>query len=165
MSTIKIVLIIVAVFVCLGVLALGVIGYGVYRVSHAIHKNLADNGMTINSPGGALSSTPGKTYSAEELGVDPYPGAQAAKGGMHMTMGSVSMTAANYVTSDSKQQVVDFYKNKLGSQNTVTETDDSAIFSVKKASGDSVLLTITQKPSQYDGKTQIHIVHTVGKGS
>jgi len=165
MSTLKIILIIVAIFVFLGVLALGVVGYGLWSVSHAIHRNLTDKGVTVNTPNGSISTTPGKTYSATELGVDPYPGALPGKGGMHMSMGNVSITAANYLSTDAKQQVVDFYKTRLGSQAVATETDDSAAFSVKKPGGDMVTVSITQRPGQYDGKTQIHIVHTVTKGS
>lgn len=165
MSTVKIVLIIVAVFVCLGLMALGVIGYGVWRVAHAVHKNLTDNGMTIDTPGGSISTTTGKNYSAEELGVDLYPGAQPGRGGMHMALPTGSITAANYVTSDSKQQVVDFYKSKLGSKALPTEIGEKTRFSLNKGNRDSVILSIEQESSQADGKTQIHIVHTVNKGS
>ena len=163
-SAVKIILIIVGVFVCLGILAAGVVGYGIWRVSRAVH-NYSANGVTINTPGGAITSNPVKTYTADELGIDIYPGAQPTKGGLNMTLPTGSMLAANFVTSDSKDQVVAFYKGKVGSNAATMDTADGAYINWNKSTKDSVVISITQKSNQSDGKTQIHIVHTTNKSS
>ena len=41
------------------------------------------------------------------------------------------------------------------------DAGDTAILSANKSKEESVMLTITQKPSENNGKTHIHIVHTV----
>ena len=110
-SALKIVLIIVAVFVFLGVVVAGVVGYGIYRVSHAIHRNLANGTVTIPTAGGAFTASTGQTFTADELGTDIYPGATPAKSGnvkMHLPTGS--MLSATYLTTDSKDKVLEFYK-------------------------------------------------------
>ena len=160
-SAVKIVLIIVAVFVCLGILGASVVGYGIWRVSRAVHMNHSTGEATIETPSGSFTANPTKTFTADELGVAIYPGAQPVKGGMRMTLPTGPIVAANFVTSDSKDQVMDFYKDKLGSQASTMDTGDGAILSVNKSKQDSVMLTITQKAGEHDGKTQIHIVHTV----
>jgi len=49
----------------------------------------------------------------------------------------------------------------LGSQASVFESADSAVLSVNKGQKESVMVTVTAKPSENNGKTQIAIVHTV----
>jgi hypothetical protein len=158
-STLKIILIIVAVLVVIGLGVLSVIGYGVWRVSRAIHKS-GDSSISIDTPGGIVSTTPTQKFTTEELGTDVYPGAETGKGGIKMNLPTGPMIAANYLTTDSKDKVIAFYKDKFGSKAQVMETGDGAIMTLKKSSTDTVMLTINQKPNRYDGKTQIHIMHT-----
>jgi len=164
-SALKIVLIIVAILVGLGLLGAGVVGYGIYRISKAVHGNSSTGEVTLNTPGGTISTNPTQTFTADELGTDVYPGAQPGKGSMRMNLGGSSVVAANYVTSDSKDKVIAFYKDKLGSEAQTMETAEGAIFTVSKNKDDSIMLNITQKPNQADGKTQIHITHTVHHAS
>jgi len=130
-----------------------------------VRMNHSTGEAIINTPSGSFSANPTKKFTADELGVDIYPGANQSKDGMRMTLPTGSMMAASYITSDSKDQVIAFYKDKLGSQATTMETGDGALLSVKKSNQDSVMITITQKEGQHDGKTQIHIVHTVNSKS
>lgn len=160
-SVLKIVLIVLGVIVVLVMLVVGVIGYGIWRVSRAVHVNTATGETTIHTQGGTFSANSTQTYTADELGTAIYPGAQPAKGGMRMNLPTGSMVEASYVTTDSKEQVVTFYKNKFGSQASTVDTDDGAIVTVTKSKQDSVIVTITQKPNESDGKTQIHILHTI----
>jgi hypothetical protein len=41
------------------------------------------------------------------------------------------------------------------------ETSDGAILTLNKSKQDSIVLTITQKPNEFDGKTHIYIMHTI----
>ncbi|MGP8173466.1 MAG: zinc-ribbon domain-containing protein [Terracidiphilus sp.] len=160
-SAVKIVLIIVAIFVGLGILGAGLFGFAVWRVSRAIHVSGPGGQVTMSTPGGTFTANESKTYSASELGVDIYPGALSGKGSMRMSLPNGSWVTAVYLTSDSKDQVIAFYKSRLGSQASVFESADSAVLSVNKGQKESVMVTVTAKPSENNGKTQIAIVHTV----
>jgi hypothetical protein len=164
-NTVKIVLIIVAVFVVLAMMAAGVVGYGVWRVSRAIHKNIANGSMTINTPAGPITSNSTQTFTADELGTDVYPGAVAAKSGnlkMHLPTGS--MLSATYLTTDSKDKVLAFYKDKFGSAATSMDFGSNAILTWKKSEHDQVTVTVAQRDGQDEGKTQIHIQHVTSEG-
>jgi len=71
-----------------------------------------------------------------------------------------SVVSGIFVTSDSKDQVLAFYKDKLGSEASVFDTSHSSVLSVKKGDQETVMVTVTQKPGEDDGKTKIAIVHT-----
>ena len=161
-SLLKIVLIIVGVLVLLVVMVVAVIGYGVYKVHKAIHMNSSTGSMTVNTPGFAMNADSGMKFTAEELGTDIYPGAEPSKSGnMRMNIAGSSIVSATFLTSDPKEKVVDFYKSKLGSDSTSMDFGPSAILTAKKSDQDQVTVTISQEANQSDGKTQIHIQHTV----
>ena len=72
-----------------------------------------------------------------------------------------SWVSAVFVTPDSKDQVVNFYKGRLGSELSVYDTANSAVLSAQKSKQESIIVTVTANASQYNGKTQIAIVHTI----
>lgn len=162
-GALKIVLIIVAVIVGLGLLVVLAFGVLAYRVMHSIHvSGTGDNAhVTLNTPGGAISANTTETFSASDLGTDIYPGAESGKGSMRMTMPTGSWVSAVFVTPDSKDQVVSFYKGRLGSELSVYDTANSAVLSAQKSKQESIIVTVTANASQYNGKTQIAIVHTI----
>lgn len=159
-NALKIILIVVAVFVVLAILVVGAIGYIGWRVSRSIHVNPTTGETTITTPGGTMSANTSEKFTASDLGTDIYPGAQPAKGGMRMTLPTGLVVAANFLTSDPQDQVVAFYKSKLGSQATSMEFGGNAIVTLKKGNQEQVTVTIAQQANQFDGKTQIHIMHT-----
>lgn len=164
-SAVKIILIVVGVFVALGILAACIFAFTIWRVSRAIHVDGNGEAATIHTPVGSMSTSSSKTYSASELGTDIYPGAQNGHGSMKMDLPTVSMVTGVFETTDSKDKVLDFYKGKLGSGASVMDTPETAIVTLTHGQGESVMVTITQNPSQDDGKTKIAIVHTSKKGS
>jgi len=117
--------------------------------------------MTMNTPAGAITTTPDENISASDLGVEIYPGAQSTRGSMRMQLPTGSMVTAVFLTSDSKQQVIDFYKSKLGSAASVMEISDRAMISINRGQQESVVVTITPNSSQDNGKTRITIMHTI----
>jgi hypothetical protein len=159
-SAVKIILIIVAIFVVLCVIGAGIAGYTMWRVSRAFHVSGPGGQVTMSTPNGTLTANPSESYSASELGTDPYPGAQSHKGGMRMNMPSGSMVTAVFVTSDSKDKVLAFYKEKLGSAASIIDTQEGAILTLSTGQQESVMVTISSKSSENDGKTRIAIVHT-----
>jgi len=163
-TALKIILIIVAVFVFIVILIVGIIGYIGYRAVHAVREAAHGNSITLpGSSGGTFSVNANKTYSAAELGTDVYPGATASRGGMKMDLPTGTMVTGIFVTSDSKDQVVAFYKDKLGASSGLMESDDAAVLSLKRSDKDSVMVTVSNKANENDGKTKIAIVHTTSK--
>jgi hypothetical protein len=161
-SAVKIVLIIVGVFVFLGVMVVAVIGYGVYRVKKAIHLNSSTGAATLSVPGMSMNADPGMKFTSSELGTEIYPGAETGKSGnMRMNIAGSSVVAATFLTSDPKEKVVDFYKDKLGGEATSMDFGQSALLTLKKNDHDQLTVTISQEANQANGMTQIHIQHTM----
>ena len=159
-SAVKIILIIVGIIVLLGILGLGAIAYVGYRVSRAVHINSADGQMTLQTPEGKVNLNASQTYSASDLGTDPYPGAQSTPGGMKMDLPTGSMVMGSFITSDSKEQVVEFYKARFGASG-VLDTPDGAILTLNKSKQESVMVTVTANSKRDSGKTRITITHTI----
>jgi hypothetical protein len=157
--TLKIVLILLGVFAFLVVLAVGAIGYTAWRVSRVLRID-KHPGMTVHTRGDPFSSSPTDQFTADDLGIDVYPGAQVAKGGMRMSLPGGPGVAANFLTSDSKDKVIAFYKNRLGKGTTTMNVGTGAILERTKGNMDSVIVAILQRDNQEEGKTQIHILHT-----
>jgi zinc-ribbon domain len=159
-SAVKIILIIVAVFVGLGILGAGAFGFFVWRIAHAVHVSGSGDQATVSLPGGTITANSSENFSASELGTDIYPGAKSGKGSMRMNLPNASMITAVYDTADSKEQVLNFYKSKLGGGASVIDTQDGAILTLTKGEEESVMVTISSKSSENDGKTRISILHT-----
>lgn len=159
-SALKIILIIVVVLVGLGILGVGAVGFAVWRVAHAFHVNNHNGQVTLNTPSGSVTASNASDFTAEELGTEIYPGAQPTAGGMRMNLPTGSVVSGVFLTSDSKEQVMAFYKSKLGSEASVFDAGHSAMISVKKPSHDNIMISISSRESQNDGKTKISIVHT-----
>lgn len=159
-SAVKIILIIVGVFVGLGILGACIFAFTVWRVAHSIHVNGDSGQVTVNTPGGKITANQSETFTSSELGTDIYPGAQSGHGSMKMDLPTGSMVTGVFVTGDSKDQVVSFYKNKFGSSASVYDTANGALLTLVKDQQETVMVTVTGNSSQDDGKTRIAIVHT-----
>jgi hypothetical protein len=165
-SALKVILIIVLIFVGLGALGAATFGYVVWRAAHAIRMAANGQQMSLSTPGGSFTANAGQTFSSSDLGTDIYPGAQPGKGSMRMTLPTGSMISAVYVTADSKDQVIAFYKNKFGSTNTTAyDSPEASVITYAKSQQESVVVTVTSNPTEYNGQTQIHIVHTTAAKS
>jgi zinc-ribbon domain len=162
-SALKIILIVIAILVGLGMLGAGAVGFMVWRVAHAIHVANHGGELVLNTPNGSVSASNGNNLTPEDLGTDIYPGAQPTKGGMRMSLPTGSIVSAAFLTSDSKDQVLNFYKSKLGTEASVFDNTSSAMISLKKGSQESVMVTISVRSGEGGGKTKISIVHTKNK--
>ncbi|MGD0348554.1 MAG: hypothetical protein ABSA85_17465 [Terracidiphilus sp.] len=156
-TAVKIILIVVGVIVVLVMLVVGVIGYGVWRVSRAVHKD-ANGQVTISTPGGSITANTNNQFTESDLGVAIYPGAQQQKDSLRMSVGGKSMITANYLTPDSKDQVVAFYKDKAGPNAQSMPTSGGAEFMVDVGGGDQTTVIINQEANQHNGETQITMV-------
>jgi hypothetical protein len=159
-SALKIVLIIIAIVVGLGILGIGALSFTVWRVSRAVHINGNNGQMTVQTPGGTITADSSENFTASELGTDVYPGARSVRGGMRMNLPTGSMVTGIFVTTDSKEQVLDYYKSKLGSGASTYDSGDSALVTLNQGQQETIMVTISARASQEDGKTRISIVHT-----
>ncbi|MFP5226624.1 MAG: zinc-ribbon domain-containing protein [Acidobacteriota bacterium] len=159
-SAVKIILIIVAVFVGLGILTVGGIMFGIYRVSRAVHVSDNGKGVELSTPAGSFSA--GDTaVSASDLGVDLYPGASQQKGAVRINTPKGSMITAVFETSDPLDKVMGYYKDKLGTGASVFQSDKGAVLTLAdETKKTNVMVTIGANDS--DGKTAITITHSVG---
>jgi len=164
-SAVKIILIIVGILAMVLILIVGVFAYGCYRIAHAVHQ--AANGETIKIPGGKGGSfsinSSGQHYTASDLGTDPYPGAEATKGGFKINTPEGSSLTAMYLTSDSKDTVEAFYKDKLGTLVSAMDIGETSILTKKLSEQEVVTVTISADSSQNEHKTMITIQHNVKK--
>lgn len=159
----KIILIVLAVIFALVLIVVGIIGYFAWRVSKAIHAD--KNGqVSLSTPDGNVSLGANKSYTADELGIDPYPGATTSTGGFNMNTEKGSMVTAVYETDDPAEKVVSFYKGKTGmGEQSFMETGTTSMITFKKAEKDVVIVSINADAAQHKGKTQISITHSKEK--
>lgn len=141
-SALKIILIVVAILVGLGVIGAGIVGYGVWRVAKTMHVTSSDQ------------------FTESDLGIAIYPGATPSKGGMRMKMGDRTVVSAVYFTPDSTDQVIAFYKDKAGPDARITTIANVARIRVPTVDGNSTTVEIAQMADVSGNKTRINIVHT-----
>lgn len=159
-SALKIILIILGIFAFFFLLLVAVLMYGCYKVKKAIHVNSSTGQTSLSVPGMSMNADSGMKFTSSELGTDIYPGAEPKKSGnMRMNIGGTSMVTASFLTSDSADKVVAFYKDKLGSNATSMEFGGTAIVTSKRSEQEQVTVTISQQANQSGGKTQIQIQH------
>ena len=162
-GAVKIILIVVAVFVFLGILAAGVVGYGVWRASRVLHAINTDNktgSFSINTPNGTITAGGKASISESDLGTAIYPGATRGEGSMNIKTPTGSLVSATYLTSDSPSQVVEFYKGKLGDKASTIDTGSATmITSADDDNNNKVMVTVTTD----NGKSKITIMHSMKK--
>jgi len=147
-GALKIVLIVIAVVVVLGVIGVGAAGYIGWRALHGA--------------GASFASGSGAQVSADDLGIDPYPGAtHVDRGSMRAKFGGNSVVTSAFTTTDSPSQVVNFYQDKLGSNAVVSQTSrGTTLERGTQMGGNSDSLLITVSPNAQDGQTKIVIMHS-----
>jgi len=137
------------------------LAYACHKVKQSFHTDSKTGETTMSIPGMSVNSEPGSSFTASDLGVDIYPGADPKKSGnLRMNIAGNSVVTASFLTSDSSDKVIAYYKDKLGSDATSMEFGGTAILSAKKSDHEQVQVTVVQQANQNDGKTQITIQHT-----
>lgn len=146
-TVLKVVLIVVAAVVGLGILGTAVVGYLGYKAVHNGAISVGDNSIT-----------------SADLGVDPYPnGTPVEHGTVRMNMAGHSMVTATYTTSDAPEQVVSYFKGKLGDNAIVNQTArGTSLQAVQSGSDDHLVINVEPDPN---GGTKIAIVHESKSGS
>ena len=71
------------------------------------------------------------------------------------------MVTANFLTPDSPDKVIAFYKDKAGPNAQVMSTGAGGMITTQNGSN-SVTVTVSQSASENNGETQITIVNSSG---
>ena len=158
----KIVLIIVGIVMLIGILALGSCAYFVYRAKQRVSRfekqiRTSFPTETRTSPGATRPAEAGTP--AAELGIPIYPGATAPEGQSGVMLGMAGLKMQQLVTTDSVDQVVAFYKEKLGSSAVVAQNGNQASVHLV---GEGSVINVAIGADGGSGKTKI-IITSIGK--
>ncbi len=152
-SALKIILIIVAVIVGIGIIGASVIGYGIYRVAKGTHVEERNGKVRVETPFGKVESSTDPDAAAREIGVAMYPGAQMSKNGSaSMTIGGIHTTTAMLETDDAPNVVADFYRSRMPNAHYSSNQGDN----YSMMTGDKDDMT-TVNIQGYEGRTRIQI--------
>lgn len=160
-SALKIILIIVGVIVLIGVLGMVTCGVIVHRAIKNSRVSQKGDNVKVETPFGSMETSTDPQKTAEELGVEIYPGAQVQKAGAaSVTFGSLHTVTAKFYSSDPVDKVCDFYRSKY--PNATAQSSDqsrcsivsgmqanSTTITVQSSSGGSefTIVAMTRKPS------------------
>lgn len=161
----KIVLIVVGVIVLLGVAGMVTCGYFAYKAKQKL-SSMVETAKTATG----TEETPeisvekggegSEAEAAATVDVPPYPGATATESGGQFSFGGKGgVSSQEYVTPDSVDQVLGFYKDKLGSKIQIQESEGKAVFTLATKNG---LSTVTITREAEAEKTKITIAR-IGK--
>jgi len=160
----KILLIVLAIIMFFGLLTAGACVYMVYRAKQRVtqfEKQIQTNlpattgGQTGVTQPGATGQGPGQPGApAVDLGAMAYPGATAVEGQSTGSVAGIGIQKQVFLTDDSVDKIVAYYKDKLGSRAMVSENEGKAALQVVGSNG---LVTIAIEPDTSSGKTKITI--------
>jgi hypothetical protein len=160
-GALKVVLIVVAVIVGLGIFAVAGFSYFVYHVAKNSHVRQEGNNMKVDTPFGSIESSQDPEKISKDLGIDIYPGAQMQKNGaVDSTFGKMHTVTAMFETGDSADQVCGFYKSRVANAALVNTQTANCNF----VSNDQKNM-ITINVQSTSGTTRIQITSITKKSS
>jgi uncharacterized OB-fold protein len=158
-GALKVILIVAAVVVAVGVLGMATLGIITWRIAKSSHVRQEGDHVKVETPFGTVESTKDPEAAVRNLGVDLYPGAQVLKGSAaSTTFGGVHTASANFETGDSLDKVASFYKAKFPNA-MVTTSDENHCTIVSNQSKN--LITINMQAT--GDQTQIQIANITHK--
>jgi zinc-ribbon domain len=160
-GALKVVLIVIAAVVVIGIIAIAAIGFVGYRIAKNAHVTQDGKHTKIETPMGSMESTTDPDQAAHDLGIDIYPGAQVQKDGASSTsIGGMKTVAAKFESSDSLDNVCNFYKSKFPS--AMVTTADKNRCAIVSRDGQNM---ITINAEAAGDKTNIQITSVTKKTS
>jgi len=158
-NAVKIILIVVAVVVGLGIVGIGTTAFLAWRFAKSTHVEQSGDNVRVETPFGTVESNTDPDVAARNVGVDLYPGAKAVPGTTAtMNIAGMHTAAAEFETNDPASAVAEFYKARFPRANFVSSDGDHySIVSTDKKD----VVTVNIEP--VDGKTRIHISKVTGK--
>ena len=154
-GALKIILIVAAVIVAVGVLGMATLGIITWRIAKSSHVRQEGDHVKVETPFGTVESTKDPEAAVRNLGVELYPGAQVMKNGAaSANFGGVRTASANFETSDSLDKVASFYKAKFPNA-MVTTADENHCTIVSNQSKNLITINIEATGD----RTQIQIAN------
>jgi uncharacterized OB-fold protein len=154
-GALKIILIVAAVIVAVGVLGMATLGIITWRIAKSSHVRQEGDHVKVETPFGTVESTKDPEAAVRNLGVELYPGAQVMKSGAaSANFGGVRTASANFETSDSLDKVASFYKAKFPNA-MVTTADENHCTIVSNQSKNLITINIEATGD----RTQIQIAN------
>jgi hypothetical protein len=160
MGATKVILIVVGVFLVLGVVVVGLLGFAGWYIVKSAHKD-ANGQTTLNSPFGSIKTLPSDQITENDLGIAIYPGAIPEKFGSVAKMSSFTVLSAHFRTTDPADKVIAFYKDKAGpgAQIMSLPFGVGTQIQLQGEAGAYVKILITQLTNQSGSETRIQIDH------
>jgi len=153
-SALKIILIVVAVIVGIGILGVATVGIVGYRIAKSAHVRQEGGHVKVETPFGNVESSQDPAQAAKDLGVDVYPGAEVQKNGASSaTFGAIHTVTANFESSDSVDKVCTFYKSRF--PNAMAPTSDQNRCTILSNDQKGNMVTINIEPNGDASKFQI----------
>src|SRR5438270_1587616 len=113
-SALKIILIVIAIIIGLGILSVGAFSFFIYRVAKNAHVSQNGDHVKLDTPFGSVETSKDPAQAAKDLGIDVYPGAEVQKNGASSaSFGNIRTVTASFQTSDSMEKVCEFYKSRF----------------------------------------------------
>ncbi|HZQ67848.1 MAG TPA: zinc ribbon domain-containing protein [Terriglobales bacterium] len=160
-DAVKIILIVVAVLIGLGIIGSVAASFIGYRI--AKHTRITEDGkhVKVETPVGTVESSEDPQEAARNIGVDLYPSAQVmSSDAANVHVGGMHTVTLNLETSDPPEKVAEFYRAQLPHAN-VNVSDDKHYTIVSTRNKD--LITVNISPEE--GKTVINITNVSGKAA
>ena len=158
-GALKIILIVAAVIVAVGVLGMATLGIITWRIAKSSHVRQEGDHVKVETPFGTVESTKDPEAAVRDLGVELYPGAQVMKSGAaSANFGGVHTASANFETGDSLDKVASFYKAKFPNA-MVTTSDENHCTIVSNQSKNLITINIQATGD----RTQIQIANITHK--
>jgi hypothetical protein len=154
-SALKIILIVIAVIISLGILGLGSLAFIGWRIAKSAHVTQEGDHVKVETPFGSMETSKDPAQVAKDLGLDIYPGAQIQKNGTAtVTFGNMHTVAASFESSDPVDQICSFYKAKLPTA-SVTTSDEKRCTIVSNSNDQKNMITVNVQASGNISKLQI----------
>lgn len=154
-SAVKIILIVLGIFVGMGILAGAAVIFGIWGISRAVKVDQSGEKMSITTPMGNVTVDNAPITEAE-LGLPIYPGAEGEQGNLRIGNAKGSMDTFIFRTSDSPQQVIDFYRSKLPEKTDYMVTNEGGVITSSPSEGEGYMITVGRDDDE--GKTVISIM-------
>ena len=140
-SAVKIILIVVGIFVGMGILAGAAVIFGIWGISRAVKVDQSGDKVSITTPMGNMTMDNAPVTEAE-LGIPIYPGAEGEQGNLRIGNAKGSMDTFIFRTSDSPQQVIDFYRGKLPEKTDYMVTEQGGVITSSPSENEGYMITV-----------------------
>ena len=130
-SALKVILIVVAIIVGIGILGVATVGIIGYRIAKSSHVSQNGDHVKVDTPFGSVETSKDPDQAAKDLGVDLYPGAQVQRNGASSAaFGGIRTVTAVFETPDAPDKVCTFYKSRFpGAMVTTSDQNRCTIVS------------------------------------